>query len=200
MQYYSKPVMVKAIQYTGDNYDHVISILSLNNASAELVYLDKDNKRVPKNIITETRVLAIQLGEHEFVSAHEGDWIILNDESGVYPIPDEFFKQFYVKNPSEISDGYHTFNELYQHRILIYMALCKNVVADHPVWRSKVHSDDSVWDGWFILGINKAHDEQITYHLPIALWDDCFFAETLDKAPTFDGHSSDDVLERLKTL
>lgn len=111
-----------------------------------------------------------------------------------------------------ISDGYHTFDELYEHRIVNFIALCRtcdmlNEVAfgtDYEprayVWRSKKHSDDSEWDGWFILGINKELGKQITYHLPISKWEETEFAETLDKAPEFDGHTSADVLERIKQL
>ena len=42
--------------------------------------------------------------------------------------------------------------------------------------------------------------EQMTYHLPMSKWDECNFANTLDKAPDFDGHTSQDVLERIKNL
>lgn len=106
-----------------------------------------------------------------------------------------------------ISDGYHTFGELYEHRIELFMALCR-YVADNDclyggsdsVWRTRQHSDDTSFDGWFLLGINKKQGEQVTYHLPASKWDDCWFAEILDKAPEFDGHNSQDVLNRLKSL
>ena len=98
-----------------------------------------------------------------------------------------------------ISDGFHTFGELYEHRIVLFIALCCMVKKN--VWRSRAHSDGSVLDGWFILGIGYAAGEQITYHLPMSKWAETDFAETLDKAPEYDGHTSDDVLRRLeKTL
>lgn len=111
----------------------------------------------------------------------------------------------------EVSDGYHTFNELYDHRITLFIALCriydKHIdlfpTADgieNGVWRSKMHSDGSQYDGWFVLGIGKNPGYQITYHLPLGRWDETGFAETLVKAPEFDGHSSNDVLERLKGI
>lgn len=109
-------------------------------------------------------------------------------------------------NTNLISDGYHTFGELYSHRITLFIALCRYKEGQGwngeatGVWRSKKHSDGSVWDGWFILGINKLPGEQITYHLPDKEWDNCSFAETLDQAPEFDGHTSSDVLERLKLM
>ena len=114
-------------------------------------------------------------------------------------------------------DGYHTFDELYDHRITLFIALCKLIAGvgflftkelgkvsslekNMPVWRSKAHHDGSVWDGWFILGIGKEKGEQITYHLPLSRWDETGFAETLEKAPEWDGHTPDDVLKRLKAL
>lgn len=101
-----------------------------------------------------------------------------------------------------ISDGYHTFNELYEHRIVNYIKLCEFVenCSRKTVWRSRCHSDGSIYEGWFLLGINTEQGKQITYHLPVSKWEDTNFALTLDKAPEFDGHTSADVLERLKQL
>ena len=106
---------------------------------------------------------------------------------------------------NEISDGYHTFGELYKHRITLFIALCRMTAfsmtySSHPVWRSQAHSDGTQMKGWFLLGINKEHGKQITYHLPIAYWPECNFAETLDKSPFYDEHTSDDVLKRLAQL
>ena len=102
---------------------------------------------------------------------------------------------------AEISDGYHTFTELYDHRIALYIALCRYVHKKyHGAWRSKVHSDGSVIEGWFILGLGSEKGRQITYHLPESRWSECDFAETLSQAPEWDGHAPKDVIERLKTL
>ncbi|MEC7753799.1 MAG: hypothetical protein VYB44_07200 [Bacteroidota bacterium] len=106
----------------------------------------------------------------------------------------------------QVSDGYHTFKELYDHRIRLWITLCMviadlNNPKDNPVWITTVHSDGSSWDGWFLLGLGKKKGQQITYHLPNSYWNECTrFATILDKAPEFDGHTSADVLERLKEL
>ena len=110
----------------------------------------------------------------------------------------------------EISDGYHTFNELYEHRHRLFIALCKAIFLDPQyqtgqkanIWRSKRHSDGELAFGgtWFVLGIGEKSGEQITYHLPIEKWDETDVAMTLEKAPEFDGHTSNDVLERIKNL
>ena len=112
-----------------------------------------------------------------------------------------------ILNTNDISDGYHTFGELYEHRAALYILIASRVsYKDTPadvnrsVWRSKMHSDGSSYPGWFLLGITLADGKQITYHLPESKWDECSFAETLYKAPEFDGHTSADVLERLKVL
>jgi hypothetical protein len=106
----------------------------------------------------------------------------------------------------EASDGHHTFTDLYDHRIELFLALARSIVTRGnsqeamTVWRSKLHSDGTSFDGWYILGIGRDRMKQITYHLPLARWDDSSFAVTLDNAPKFDGHTPADVLKRLKTL
>lgn len=114
----------------------------------------------------------------------------------------------------EVSDGYHTMDELYDHRIELWIAICRIAAqfGKHfagldaakaevfQVWRSWEHADGSLFEGWFILGMGKKSGEQITYHIPAARWDDCLWAEFRNSAPEWDGHSSADVLERLKNI
>jgi hypothetical protein len=54
--------------------------------------------------------------------------------------------------------------------------------------------------GWFILGMFSRKGFQITYHLPEKYWKRLHNVPTLDKAPKFDGHTSKDVIKRLKKL
>lgn len=94
----------------------------------------------------------------------------------------------------DISDGYHTFGEIYEHRKLLYIALCLNhrdecVYADHEEWDSLV----LVWNSKF---------GQISYHVSYNL-------EPLIKGKIkevkfgdhgWDGHNSNDVLRRLNSI
>lgn len=110
----------------------------------------------------------------------------------------------------KVSDGYHTFDQLYEHRIELYLKLAEmmywstrdNSIKRDTVWCSKLHSDGSCINGWFVLGINQRPGEQITYHLPMKYWERAcqHVVKVLDKAPEFDGHTSDDVLDRLRRL
>jgi hypothetical protein len=53
----------------------------------------------------------------------------------------------------EASDGYHTFSELYDHRITLFIALCRISKGRGPsgrwsqLWRSKRHSDGELCFG-----------------------------------------------------
>jgi len=100
------------------------------------------------------------------------------------------------EDKSKISDGYHTFEELYEHRHALFISL----VLDNPEksWISKFHDDGSSYDGWFIAGM-VLPTGNISYHLPISKWEllDNGKIRKLDKAPKFDGHTANDVIERL---
>ncbi len=103
---------------------------------------------------------------------------------------------------NKISDGYHAFGELYEHRIALFIALCREYddTGKHPVWRSKLHHDGTGYEGWFIMGVHTEKGLQVSYHLPLSKWEETDFAKELPQAPEFDGHTSDDVLFRLKSL
>lgn len=97
---------------------------------------------------------------------------------------------------SAVSDGFHTFGELYDHRCLLFVALMKA----HPefAWRSRLHDDGSDQAGWWVAGLHLPTGD-ISYHLPDGLWQmlDGTNVKTLDRAPKWDGHTSGDVLARL---
>ena len=93
-------------------------------------------------------------------------------------------------------DGYHTFDELYDHRIALFIALVNSVPENvERVWKSKKHFNGTEWKGWFIAGM-EIKGQQISYHLPIDKWYQ-LHVQALDKAPVWDGHTSDDVIKRL---
>ena len=100
-------------------------------------------------------------------------------------------------NPGQVSDGYHTFDELYDHRCTLFVAL----MAAHPQlsWMSTKHDDGSMFDGWFICGMDLPTGT-VTYHLPaqmIGLAQDTG-AKVLPSAPKWDGHTPADVVARIR--
>lgn len=90
----------------------------------------------------------------------------------------------------KISDGYHTFADLYEQRLILSAALAQN---NPHAWKSKRHEDGSVpfGGGWFIMGFDT--DEGCyTYHYELKDWD-LFQCKELDKGKPWDGHTSRDV-------
>lgn len=101
-------------------------------------------------------------------------------------------------------DGYHTFGELYDHRITLFIALCRLAKREkYRIWRSTRHADGELCFGTgtqFVMGIGFSPGNQITYHIPVERWNETEFAETLETGIEWDGHTSDDVLSRIKEL
>ena len=96
-------------------------------------------------------------------------------------------------NYNDISDGYHTFEELYYHRMILFSIICKE--NKDKSWRSKLHADNTMYDGYFIVGIDTEKG-QYSYHFDLKYWDKFANIKTLQNAPEWDGHVPSDV-ERL---
>ena len=78
------------------------------------------------------------------------------------------------------SDGYHTFDELYFHRMILFSVICNQ--NKENAWKARNHSDGSMFgDNWFIVGI-KTPEGQYTYHYHMEYWDH-FQVKELDFAP-----------------
>ena len=96
----------------------------------------------------------------------------------------------------ETSDGFHTFNELYHHRGILFSVIVK--CFKHRAWKSKQHSDGTMFGGMFIVGI-QTPEGQATYHYDMNYWDK-FDCQELEIAPEWDGHSPDDAISRIESL
>lgn len=120
----------------------------------------------------------VELSDMEFVDPDTVDW-------GDEPRGDT----------GEISDGYHTFNELYRHRHLLFLLAATSgalkasyVVEDHfPNWDLIVaHTPDEY--------------KMVSYHIPYE-YRELYFKlprKTKEEQEKFyDGHTSNDVLQRL---
>jgi len=93
----------------------------------------------------------------------------------------------------EVSDGYHTFNELYYHRMILFSVICNQ--NKELSWKSKLHHDGTMFDGSFIIGIDTS-EGQYTYHYNMKYWD-MYDVKVLDKAPIYDGHQPSDIVRLL---
>ncbi|MDE1997975.1 MAG: DUF4406 domain-containing protein [Burkholderiales bacterium] len=99
------------------------------------------------------------------------------------------------------SDGYHTFNELYEFRKAYNAALFNEWASSgkcnvHKSWR---HHDGELCfgGGWFIV-VAVLPDGQISNHYEANDWDLFTVPESERALFEFDGHTGSDVISRLK--
>lgn len=100
----------------------------------------------------------------------------------------------------QISDGYHTFGELYDHRralTAVLAAAAAGTAGDS--WRSKAHhpEDGPMFEGgYFIVGI-ELPTGTITYHYKLSHWDDFAAVPEREHAPKWDGAAPSETVDRL---
>lgn len=108
-------------------------------------------------------------------------------------------RKSYIEIPSagigEVTDGYHSFNELYHHRAVLFSVICNQ--NKEKAWKARFHDDGTMFENMFIVGI-ETPDGQATYHYNINPYWEMFEIKTLDYAPKFDGHTPKMAIERLE--
>ena len=99
----------------------------------------------------------------------------------------------------QISDGYHTFDELYRYR-MIYHAWAVRAwqQAGYPVVKSRRHSDGEpcFGGGWFIVSA-QLPTGQVSNHYEDKYWD-LFDCPEVGKAPDWDGHTPQQAADRIQ--
>lgn len=103
-----------------------------------------------------------------------------------------------VDEIGDLSDGYHTFNQLYHQRAVLFATIVNQ--NRNISWKSLKHEDgkfcfDSNGE-WFIVGIDTP-EGSYTYHYETDKYWDMFNCMTLDCGKHWDGHTEDDVTRLL---
>lgn len=96
----------------------------------------------------------------------------------------------------DISDGSHTFDELYYHRMVLFSMICNS--HKEKAWKSWLHDDSTMFDDYFIVGITTPKGDY-SYHYHKDYWD-MFKVKELEKAPKWDGHKPSDILRLVSLL
>lgn len=194
MRYTKKPITIEAVQFE----------------DASLATVDKISEfmKSTQNVLHTSGEPKIEIPTLEGVmTASLGDYIIKGVNGEFYPCKPDVFEKTYdkegLKDMGEVSDGYHTFNELYEFRKL-YHALVINSWAKEGLYdthKSKRHSDGMpcFGGGWFIV-MAILPTGQISNHYKMEDWDlfQCPEEEIVKQA--YDGHSAEDVLKRLEDV
>jgi hypothetical protein len=146
----------------------------------------------------------LEKAAHWVVTATVGDTVVvrapgLKKGDKVYPRPQQQAEPVVDGNTS---DGYHTFNELYDFR-MSYNAALFNEWAEsgkHSVHKSRRHHDGELcFGGGYFVVVAVLPEGQISNHYKEKYWD-LFDIPQAEKALfEFDGHTGSDVLSRLKS-
>lgn len=100
-----------------------------------------------------------------------------------------------IDDIGDLSDGFHTFNQLYYQRMMLFAALVKQ--NKDRAWKSYRHEDGELCfgGGWFIVGIDTP-EGSYTYHYENKYWDK-FDCQELPVSKHWDGHTEADVTRLL---
>lgn len=112
------------------------------------------------------------------------------------------FRNYYcdggVVMSGEISDGYHTFGELYEHRAALFIALMK--LKPEISWYSLCHEDGSSIPDFFIAGM-QLPSGQVSYHMRLDPWwlllQKGVHIPCHINSPKWDGHTPQMSLDRI---
>lgn len=120
-------------------------------------------------------------------------------------------EKYVLKNraPSDTSDGYHTFKELYYYRMLLQAGWlnalakeAKNSDTLHgcvPVWKSWRHADGKPCFGkenYFVV-VAELPTGQVSNHYKGEHWN-LFAIPNVPTAPEWDGHTPEQAAERMR--
>ena len=100
-----------------------------------------------------------------------------------------------VKEIDDVSDGFHTFRQLYYQRMMLFAAIVKQ--NKEKAWKSLRHEDGELCfgGGWFIVGIDTP-EGSYTYHYEDNYYS-LFDCKELERGKHWDGHTEKDVTRLL---
>lgn len=96
-----------------------------------------------------------------------------------------------VDDIGKLSDGYHTFDDLYYQRCVLFAKLVE--LFKDKAWKTKRHEDgEPCFGGTNFLVCIDTPKGPYSYHYPLKDWN-MFKCKEIYKAKPFDGHTSKDV-------
>ena len=193
-RYVRKTIAVEAIKWKGFN-NHEIEDFAGDNVKMEVIREGDADRGIPPCIDRGIKTL------EGVMAANVGDYIIKGVNGGFYPRKPDIFEKTYLHEDEmgNISDGYHTFNELYRYRTP-YNAAFLNELAkgDIKVRKSHKHHDGDgcLGGGWFIV-MAELPTGQISNHCENRYRESLDIPE-LDTAWEWDGHTPNEAADRIE--
>lgn len=125
-------------------------------------------------------------------------YAIIYDNDAREFVSEDLFEKSFTEDIGEISDGYHSFNELYKFRMLYNAAFLNLFVRQGGIaYKSRKHNGgEEIFGGKYFIVVANLPSGQISNHYENGYWD-LFDVPELPEAEKFDGHMSNDVIDRL---
>lgn len=100
-----------------------------------------------------------------------------------------------VENIGDVADGYHTFNQLYHQRAILFA--CIVMQNKDKAWKTRNHEDGTpcFGGGWFLVTVDTP-EGSYGYHYEDKYWD-IFDCVELEKAKPWDGYTEEQVTRLL---
>lgn len=102
-----------------------------------------------------------------------------------------------IDDIGNFSDGYHTFNQLYHQRAMLFASIVKQ--NKDKAWKTHKHEDGELCfgGGWFLVTIDTPQGAY-GYHYEDKYWD-LFECKEIECAKHWDGYTEENV-DRLLSL
>ena len=96
-----------------------------------------------------------------------------------------------IKDIGDLSDGFHTFNDLYHQRAVLFATIVN--LRKGISWKTRCHEDGEpcFGGGWFLVAIDTK-EGTYGYHYEDKYWD-MFHCKELVTAKPWDGYTDKDV-------
>lgn len=194
-RYVKKPIAIEAVKWKGFNNDEIKDFAG-DSVKIEVIREGDDDNGIPPSVDCSIETL------EGVMKANVGDYIIKGVNGEFYPCKQDIFEKTYLHEDDmgNVSDGYHTFNELYKYRML-YNAAFFNELAkgDIKVCKSHRHYDgeECFGGGWFIV-MAELPTGQISNHYENRHWE-LFNIPELDTAWEWDGHTPNEAADRIES-
>ena len=193
----------------------LVLCLSANKIKELERQVNDNNRRYQEakdNMIKEVKLIQIQdkIEKEKKTMTNDDFYKVTTEPTSEDTTPEEQAHSYLVKaqdaidaakkyndSVGSLSDGYHTFDELYHHRAMLFTALCLTTFKN-CAWKSLLHNDpkEPMYNGMFIVGIDTPFG-QASYHYDIDPYWAIFKVKELDRAPKFDGHTPAEAIDRI---
>ena len=170
-------------------------IISNKNIYLESLTISKPNKKIDYtkeekldlvNLLLNTNIEDREIKKFTYTEIKIIDYKKNNYVSNIRKI---YLEEKENGEGSDIKDSYHTMSELYFNRLVLFSVICETY--NENSWKSKQHSDGTMFDGFFIVGITTPQGDY-AYHFQLKYWD-LFNVKEIEYAPSYDGHQSSDI-------